>query len=57
MVTDKGAAMTAYLLFLGIVVLLYAFVIRAGFFHKSLLYPEHAHPFHYWWDRIVHRRK
>ncbi|WP_174424689.1 hypothetical protein [Cupriavidus basilensis] len=49
--------MIAYMLFLGVIVLLYAFIIRAGFFHKSLLYPEHAHPFHYWWDRIVHHQK
>lgn len=43
--------------FLAAIVLLYAFAVRAGFLHKSALYPEHAHPFHYWWDRVVHQRK
>lgn len=49
--------MTTSIVFLAVIVLLYAFALRAGFFHKSVLYPEHAHPLHYWWDRVVHRRK
>jgi hypothetical protein len=49
--------LTSSLIFLGVVVLLYAFLLRAGFFHKSVLYPVHAHPFHYWWDRVVHHKK
>ena len=47
--------LTSSMIFLGVVVLLYAFLLRAGLFHKSILYPEHAHPVHYWWDRLVHR--
>lgn len=48
--------LTAFFLAAAIVAL-YVLAVRAEFFHKSPLYPEHAHPLHYWWNRIVHRKK
>jgi len=54
--TQEVAMLTA-LIVAAVIVALYVFAIRAEFFHKSLLYPEHSHPLQYWWDRLVHHRK
>lgn len=40
-----------------VVFALYMFAIRAEFFNKSLIYPEHEHPVRYWWNRLVHHEK
>lgn len=50
-------SLTSALIFLGvlgILVLLYDFVLHAVFSHKSL---RHPHPFRYWLDRVVHHKK
>jgi hypothetical protein len=35
---------------------LYALAVRAIFYHKSMIYPTHEHPFQYWWNRLVHHK-
>ena len=49
--------MLAGLILAAVIIALYVLAIRAEFFHKSPLYPEHVHPLHYWWDRLIHHRK
>lgn len=49
--------MTVAIVFTVAIVLLYVLAVRAEFFHKSPLYPEHAHPLHYWWNRLIHHKR
>lgn len=49
--------MLTALVLAAVIVALYVFAIRAEFFHKSLLYPEHEHPIRYWWNRLIHHRQ
>ncbi|WP_193752555.1 hypothetical protein [Cupriavidus sp. IDO] len=39
-----------------VVFALYALAVRAIFYHKSLIYPTHEHPFQYWWNRLLHHK-
>lgn len=53
----RETAMLTALLVAAVIVALYILAVRAEFFHKSPLYPEHEHPVQYWWNRLVHHKK
>ena len=42
---------------LGMLVLLYEFVLHAVFFNRSVRYRGHPNLLHYWWDRLAHHKK
>lgn len=48
--------MIGSLVFLGVVIAIYAYIIRVGLHHKPVLSIS-KHTFRYWWDRILHLAK
>lgn len=45
--------MIGSLVFLGVVIAIYAYIIRVAMHHKPVL-SVGKHTFRYWWDRILH---